>query len=588
MISFEGVRVFFGAQEVLRGVSGRIEGGQRIGLVGENGAGKTTLLSVLLNKADDMYGTVTRRSGIRIASTQQDVAVAPCETVLSWVAGEQGMADGHIFQRQAEQMLRELGIYDGLFQRPIDHLSGGQRTRVSLAKALIGAPDLLLLDEPTNFLDMDAMHWLAGRLKRFGGSVVIVTHDRYFLDQVADYIWELSKGHLSVYRGNYTAYRSQRDHKEQTARTRRNQMIKKRQQLKVLVTRLQERYHKAHNQASNVTNKMETPYRRARAKKHARQMKARAKQLARLDATMPAESYKSRQPLVTFTAMDIASDNLLILENVSYGYSNGCSLLRDVTASVKPGDRIGLLGNNGSGKTTLLRMIMQELVPSAGVIKRSPSLKIGYLPQDLQSIPLESSGATWLSLRLGVGIPAARRLLSHMNITKDEATKTLGQLSMGQRYRTLIAALLAQEAGLLVLDEPTNYLDLHARECVEQAIREYSGALLLVSHDRYFLEALTNMLWVIRDCTLTPFRGRISEYQEWYRIESSPERKARHRDRQRLREHGMLLELRLAHIASRLQHVSPQTDDWLLLDRVYKAVAEELYSIKVRLTEFKK
>ena len=230
---------------------------------------------------------------------------------------------------------------------------------------------------------------------------------------------------------------------------------------------------------------------------------------------------------------------------------------------------------------------MQDMRASSGSIKRSPSLKIGYLPQDLRDIPLEVSAATWLSVRLGVNDQTARRLLGRMNVTQDEALKPLGNLSMGQRYRALIAALLSQEVGLLILDEPTNYLDLWARESVEKALSAYQGALLLVSHDRYFLESLTDKLWVIENRGVIPFTGKISAYQEWRRVESNPERKARHVERLRLREQGMILEMRMARLASVLQKMPRETEDWNLLDRRYSVVAEELNTVKQSLIKLK-
>jgi len=285
--------------------------------------------------------------------------------------------------------------------------------------------------------------------------------------------------------------------------------------------------------------------------------------------------------------MDIASDNLLVLDSVSFSYSPDYPLLENLSVSIKPSEHIGLLGTNGTGKSTLLRLIMQELRPSNGSIKRSPSLKTGYLPQDLRDIPLGVSAATWLSVRLGVNDQTARKHLGRMNVTRDEALKPLGHLSMGQRYRALIAALLAQEVGLLILDEPTNYLDLWARERVEKALRDYPGALLLVSHDRYFLESLTEKLWVIEGRGLVPFSGKISACQEWRRIENNPARKARHLERLRLKEQSMILEMRMARLASVLQRMPRDSADWEIQDKRYSAVAEELNTVKISLAKLK-
>lgn len=449
------------------------------------------------------------------------------------------------------------------------------------------APDLLLLDEPTNFLDMDTMHWLGVFLRKYPGSALIVTHDRYFLDQVADFIWELSRGRLTTYRGNYGSYRLQKAEREQAAERVRQQALAKRRQLIRLIGSMRERYAVAHEQASQVEDKGQIPYRRARAKKHARQVKARIKQLERLEVAIPEQAYTAHRPRLSFSAMDIASDSLLTLEGVGFSYNSEYPLLEGISACIKPGERIGLLGNNGTGKTTLLRLIMQELRCSVGIIKRSPSVRLGYLPQELRDIPQEVSAATWLTVRLGVSNQSARRLLGRMNIVRDEALKPLGHLSMGQRYRALIACMLAQEVGLLILDEPTNYLDLWARESVEKSLSEYKGALLLVSHDRFFLESLVDKLWVIENRSIVSFAGKISAYQEWRRIESNPERKARHVERQRLREQSMILEMRMARLASVLQRVPREDESFGAMDRQYSAIAEELNGVKAALIKIK-
>jgi len=583
LLSFDALSVSFGAYEVLRSISGRVERGQRIGLVGENGAGKTTLLRTLLGKIVNVSGIVSIANEARVAYHGQEMDFSPVDTVLDWVMTGHGLCVDIALRKQAEHMLRDVGIYDGLFSRPLAHLSSGQRTRVALAQALVGSPDLLLLDEPTNFLDLDSMHWLAGFLRRYPGSALIVTHDRYFLDQVAQYIWELSRGRLTAYRGDYSAYRRQKAEREEADKRLRQQALTKRQQLLQVIVSMRERYAVAHSQASLAQDKGTVAFRKARAKKHARQIRARQKQLERLDSITPEQVHTPRTRQIVFTTTDVMSDSLVTLTDVSFNYRLDCPLLENINACIRPRERIGLLGSNGTGKTTLLRLIMNELRGSAGTIKRSHSLRLGYLPQDLRDVPQAVSAATWLAVRLRVNEQAARRLLGCMNVTKDEALRPLGHLSMGQRYRVLIAGMLAQDVGLLILDEPTNYLDLWGRESVEKALRSFGGALLLVSHDRYFLESLVDKLWVIENRKLVSFAGKISAYQDWRRLEINPERKARHLARARLKEQGLVLEMRLARLASILQDIPREDGSWEELDRQYTKVAEELNVIKTAL-----
>jgi len=510
LLSFENLSVSFGAREVLRGISGRIERGQRIGLVGPNGAGKTTLLRALLGKELDMVGQIHKAKDIHLAYLGQETEYTD-DTVLTYVTSA-----GINSVELAQAMLRQVGIYDCMFSRPIAHLSGGQRTRVSLAKVLVGSPDVLLLD--------------ANKLRQHA--------------------------------------------------------LAQRDQLLQVIRNQRERYRIAHAQAEQA-DKGERPYRKARAKKHARQIKARLNQLERLETQIPEKSIAPVRPTITFATHEIGSDNLLHIDRLSFGYSSDYPVLHSISLAIKPRERIGLLGNNGTGKTTLLRLILQELKPQSGTVRYSPSIKMGYLPQDLRDIPLSLSAATWLSVRMGHSDLTSRKLLGRMNLTQDEALKPLGQLSMGQRYRALIAALLAQEVGLLVLDEPTNYLDMWARESVEEALRAFSGAIILVSHDRYFLESLTNKLWVIENGTAVAFSGKISAYQEWRRLENNPDRKARHLERVKFKEQEMIFEMRLARLAAQLQRSTAGTLEWESYDKLYSLTAEQLNEIKVRIASSK-
>ena len=530
LLSLQNIEVSIGAEDILLGISGEINQGDRIGLVGRNGAGKTTLLRVLSGELQPTFGARHAARGMTIGLVEQvqsghtsDASVyAEALTAISELialedeierAGEdlsKGVpgADerfshlqdtfeargGYGYRARVSQVLVGLGFKEVDWDQPISQLSGGQRTRLALAKALLAQPELLLLDEPTNHIDLEAMTWLDGFLRSWPGTLVVTSHDRYFLDRVANRIWLIEQGLVRAYRGNYAAFEDQR-----------------RAELELL-------RRQAEAQAEVIARE-EAFIRRYRAGQKAREAKGRQKRLDRVERIeAPRE-----QRATTFKLTAARSGNLVVeTEDLAVGYEPpGLLALGDMT--LERGDRVAVIGPNGSGKTTLLRTINGELTPVRGRLRLGSNVHIGHYWQEAENL---DPGRTVLEeIRWGrvMEPQKARGLLGRFLFGGADVDKPVSALSGGERSRLALAKLVLEESNLLLLDEPTNHLDIPSRESLEQALDDYPGTFILVSHDRQLIADVATSLWIVDDGNLRVFDGTYGEYVERQQAEARPQ-----------------------------------------------------------------
>ncbi len=545
----------FGPLDVFQGVNCVISRSDRIGLVGPNGEGKTTLLRIFAGEMEPAEGKVHRRRGLTIGYLPQ-IPPEPGDKTL-WedmlavfsdlIAEEKKLAElearmghsdltvaeaaleayarrqhafeargGYDYPTRIKQTLTGLGFKPESFEQPLAQLSGGQRTRALLAKILLQKPDLLLLDEPTNHLDLAAIEWLESILLKWEGAMVVVSHDRYFLDKVMTRIWEMMWGTLTVYRGNYSAYLLQRTQRLE-------QMQKEYEAQQALIAR-------------------ETDYiRRNIAGQNSRQAKGRRTRLERLLQRQRLTPPKQRQTMRLQMVSRIRSGELVLAtENLAVGYrahplpplrrprSGGyvyeapepsgpddLLLFRADDLLLKRGERVGLVGPNGSGKTTFIRTLLGQLSPLAGRLRVGASVRIGYLAQVQEGLAPDMSVLDSLMAadpRLTIG--EARAFLARFLFTGDDVFKPIATLSGGQRSRLALARLSRQEINFLVLDEPTNHLDIESQEVLEAMLRDFNGTVLLVSHDRYLIDSIATQVWAIDAAArrLRAWQGNYSAY----------------------------------------------------------------------------
>lgn len=541
LLTTERLGKSFGAIDLFSNISVSLPEKARIGLVGPNGVGKTTLLRIIIGEEDASRGSVFRARGLRMGYLPQESdldgeqtlwqeCLQPFEALLrtqkelhrleeamskadaadelldsyGLLQHEFETSGGYLYETRIRQTLTGLGFSKTDISRPLSQLSGGQRTRALLARLLLSQPDLLLLDEPTNHLDIGAVEWLENTLKDFPGAVLVISHDRFFLDQVVDTIWDMDNG-FETYHGNYSAYQRQREE-------RRLRLLKE-------VEAQQE-----------FIQKEQDYIRRNMAGQNTRQAQGRLKRLERF-----MEEKKLDQPVTNSSLrLDLQtarrSGDLVIKTNsLSVGYADeGRPLFTVPDLILLRGECAAVIGPNGAGKTTLLKTLLGQIPPLEGEAILGANLKIGYFAQAHEGLDPNNTLMDEINKAAPKMLPAAvRDYLAKFLFTGDDVFKSVSLLSGGERGRLALACLALSGANLLLLDEPTNHLDLSSQDALQSVLREFNGTILLVSHDRYLIDALATQIWDVLpdDRLMKVFPGSYSEYAAFRRQEKEAELK---------------------------------------------------------------
>ncbi len=518
MITLRQVVLQRGDRRLLENVDLTLFAHQKIGLIGANGSGKSSLLALLRGELHAEAGDVDIQPGLRMASVAQETPASPRPAIGYVLDGdrelrrvEQALAaaeaahdnqmlanlhaeyehmDGYTAAARAARILAGLGFAQRDLQRPVAAFSGGWRMRLNLAQALVCPSDLLLLDEPTNHLDLDAVFWMEDWLKRYAGTLVLISHDREFLDATVDHICHLEGRSLKLYRGNYSDFERQRA---------------------AQLANQQAAYEKQQREITHLRGYIDRF--RAKATK-ARQAQSRLKMLARME--LIAAAHVSAPFSFAFRLPEPASERLVVLEQAAVGYG-GRPIVSDVTLTLLAGARVGLLGANGAGKSTLVKLLAGELAPLSGTLAQGKGLKIGYFAQH----QLEQLRADETPLQHLMRLDRASReqelrdFLGGFDFRGDMVNAPVGRFSGGEKARLTLALIIWQRPNLLLLDEPTNHLDLEMRQALTMALQDYEGAMVLVSHDRHLLRATTDTLQLVADGRCSPFDGDLDDYRQW-------------------------------------------------------------------------
>ena len=513
----------FGGNTIFSNISFSVPDNARIGLVGPNGAGKTTLLKIMTGQQEPTSGQFTINKGLkvgyiaqenaldenktiwdemltvfdnlieknkRITKMQEQIAEHPEDEDLlkryDQLAYDFEQEGGFTYQAEIKSILNGFNFKENTWQKVIRTLSGGEKTRLAFVKLLLQKPPVLLLDEPTNYLDLDTLDWLEAFLKNYQGAIITVSHDQYFLDHLANQIFELNFGKLTTFKGNYSQYVKERElmnNQQEAAYEKQQEKIKKEEEFiqKNLV--------------------------RASTTKRAQ---SRRKALDKMERIKPP---KHKQKVrINFTSDRPSGKEVLIAKDLTIGYPDK-TMVSDIDFQVNKNDRVAIIGPNGIGKSTLLKTIMKKLEPKDGSIKYGASLDIGYYDQELQSLdPSKTVLDTIWDRHKTMPEKEVRSILASFLFTAEDIDKTVGQLSGGQKARLTLTVLSLEKDNFLLMDEPTNHLDIEAKEVLEQALDNYDGTLLFVSHDRYFINELANKIISVRDGHAKIYNGNYSYY----------------------------------------------------------------------------
>ncbi|WEV44158.1 ABC-F family ATP-binding cassette domain-containing protein [Lactobacillus sp. ESL0684] len=513
----------FGANILFKNVNFSIADNARIGLVGSNGVGKTTLLKIMTGQESSTHGEFTINKNVDVGYIAQENGLNEEKTIWNEMLGVfesliklnskiQSMQEqiaqhpenkdllmqydqlqfdfeqrgGYTYQADIKSILNGFNFPQPTWSKQIASLSGGEKTRLAFVKLLLRKPPLLLLDEPTNYLDIDTLDWLENYLKGYSGAILTVSHDQYFLDHLANQIFELRFGKLTTFKGNYSDYLAQRQLRDQQQ---------------------EQAYEKQQEQIKKDEEFIQKNIVRATTTKRAQ---SRRKQLAKIDRINPPKHQSKVR--INFQSERPSGKEVLILNNLTIGYPTK-TMVKNISLQVNKGDRVAVIGQNGIGKSTLLKTVMHDLKPKVGSIKYGSSLDIGYYDQELQQ--LDSSKTvldTIWDRHKTMPERDVRSVLASFLFTAQDIDKTVGQLSGGQKARLTLTVLSLEHNNFLLMDEPTNHLDIEAKEVLEQALQKFDGTLLFVSHDRYFINQLANKIVAVKDGGAKIYEGDYSYY----------------------------------------------------------------------------
>ena len=523
------VKEFEVGKRILDGFSLQIDEGERVGLLGRNGAGKTTIFRMMTGQVHPDEGTITIAPGKRLGLISQipvypegytvrdvlDTAFAPLHAMEEELAqltarmaqGEDPavmarydkltaafeLGGGYDTETRLNNVCNGLGIGADMRSRPFDALSGGEKTRINLARLILEDTDILLLDEPTNHLDLNATEWLEAYLERFKGTVLAISHDRWFLDKVVRRVAEIQEGRAELYAGNYSFYVEEKERRYQ-------ERLKQYEKEQAKIAQLEAAAEQMRMWAFKGNDKQ---YRRAI------NMERRIERMRTTD-----KPTKERKLATRFGEREFHGDEAMVVTELKKSFGDRI-LFDQINLEVTGGERIALLGDNGTGKSTFIKLIMGEEVPDSGSIYLGPSIRVGYLPQIIHFDRPDRNLVDTMLYAQNCTTQEARDRLASFKFRGEDVFKEVSALSGGEQSRLRLCMLMDSRINLLILDEPTNHLDIDSREWIEEAVEEYGGNLLFVSHDRYFIEKFATRVWMLENGRITDFRGTYSEFRSF-------------------------------------------------------------------------
>ncbi|WP_152392619.1 ribosomal protection-like ABC-F family protein [Paenibacillus guangzhouensis] len=602
----------YSGKVIFEQVSLEIVEGEHVALFGQNGVGKTTLLQALLGRLDLDGGNIQRMLPVSEWGTlDQQLEIESDVVTRDFV--QQGMVEWHtaklqmedlqnalqhgtddssdpdLFERyeaaynrfeslggyenetQIDTCMQRVGLHSAVWHQPYNDLSGGQKTKAQLARILVANPRFLLLDEPTNHLDGETLEWLEEWVASYKGTILMVSHDRTFLDRTATAILELTSKGCTRYTGGYSDYRRQKDIELQTQAALYKKQEQEKEALLECIRRYQQWFNTAERRAGTQTEvKITKSYYKARAMKNITRYHAKEKELERLEQNRVDKPKEDTKIHVQFEADSLVSNTLIRMEDVTFAYPDASPVFTNLKLQVDRADRIAVMGANGAGKSTLLKVMIGEFSPSGGAVRHHPQLKIGYFSQELENLEEEMTILDSLLVLPNMTQTYARTILGCFLFSRDDVFKYIKDLSMGERCRVAFIKLYFSDAHMLVLDEPTNYLDIATQEKMEEAFRGYPGAIVVVSHDRYLIGQLANRICRIEAGEVQLFDGTYEEFMHHRQAQAQGGMNREDQDR--------LQRLELALTQKLMDPTDTSTEDYMVQIRQLKAEIHKLKS----------
>lgn len=580
-----------------------IKVGERVALIGENGIGKTTFINALMGKFPLSKGSLQMQFtndeiGWFLTDDHESDLISAREVVESVDENllfikkkleklSQSLSDdknlqkyndylseyidlnGYDWETKIEQELKKFQLPQSIWEIPFNQLSGGQKTKVKLAKIMMKQPKLLIMDEPTNHLDSESIIWLTNWLKGYRGTVLFISHERQFIDDVATKTVELTEKGTSKYNGGYTEYKLQKEHERKTNQALYDKQEAEKKKLIETINQYKQWFSQGYNAASE-----RDPFAKKKAAKNALRFKSKEKDLERLEQRKVDKPREVNTISTNFESESFSAKLMVTFENITFSYNVESTLFEKLNFILNREDRLAVIGKNGSGKTTFLKLLTGLIEPNSGTIRHNPQLKIGYFMQELETLNENSTILNEILSLPNMTETEARTILACFLFKREDVYKTIKQLSMGEKCRVAFVKLYFSESNLLVLDEPTNYLDIHTRERIEDALAVYHGAVVLVSHDPFLLKKVSNRVVHIENGTVYEFKD---SYKNWNgRIDISNEQQILLNDRSKL-------ELEIASL------IAEEIDENEKSDQLAKIVAlrDEIKEINLKINSMK-
>lgn len=557
IIKVTGLEKSFHLRKIIDNISFEIKNGDRIGLVGYNGTGKTTLANLLSGKLLPDKGTIEKANKLIIGSLSQSIDYEVSDFQQS-LTGE----------RDLLHHASELGlskVYEWEASR-LSHLSGGEKLKLALSMIWTSKPGFLILDEPTNHLDFKGIEWLISEIEQFQGPVLIISHDRHFLDKTVNRIFEIEQGKMHFYNGNYSEYQQEKQHRIETQQHHYEVQQRKKEEIEMQMTQLKSWSEKAHRTSRKEEGFKE--YHRVKAKKRDSQVKSKMKRLQNeLEKNIVEKPNEVSKVKFQFESQGKRGKRIIEAKKLGKEFGDRV-IFKDSQFYINQGERIGLLGENGCGKTTLIKMILGDEVAFKGELWKSDSIKIAYLSQDVADLPVEKNAIEALGFSDRENILRARTYLANLGLKEQHITKPIHTLSLGERTRVKLVDMLMKEYDVLILDEPTNHLDLPSREQLETTLMEFTGTIITVSHDYYFMNKMCDKLLVFENGRIKRLEMKPEEYH------SKPGAKVND-DKEAI----MIIENRIASILGELSMIPQNDPKYQQLDREFNDLIKKKRSL---------